>query len=128
MSPEALSERWQIGLVQAKETLKRTTQRLVRSAIMPLSRRYHADRQFQTKRLDGKWATDTMDGRVKSLDGNRYAQVFSNQNFFAKIYPMEKKSEAGEQLKQFIIDLGVPEHLTTDGSKEQTKKRTEFMK
>jgi hypothetical protein len=74
VSPEALSERWQIGLEQAKETLKRTTQRLARSAVMPLARRYRADRRFQTKRLDGMWASDTMDGRVKSLDGNRYGQ------------------------------------------------------
>ena len=70
VSPEDLSERWQIGLEQAKETLKRTTQRLARSAVMPLARRHKADRKFQTKRLAGMWASDTMDGRVKSLDGN----------------------------------------------------------
>ncbi len=85
VSPEDISERWQIGLEQAKETLKRTTQRLARSAVMPLARRYRADRQFQTKRLDGMWASDTMDGRVKSLDGNRYGQVFSNGTFFAEV-------------------------------------------
>jgi hypothetical protein len=37
VSPEDLSERWQIGLEQARETLKQTTQRLARSAVMPLA-------------------------------------------------------------------------------------------
>jgi hypothetical protein len=128
VTPEDLSERWQIGLEQAKETLRRTTQRLARSAVMPLARRYKADRAFQLKRLDGMWASDTMDGRVKSLDGNRYAQVFSNGSFFAEVYPMATKSDAGQALKTFIMELGVPEELTIDGSKEQTKPKTDFQK
>ncbi len=128
VSPEDLSERWQIGLEQARETLKQTTQRLARSAVMPLARRYRADRRFQKKRLDGMWASDTMDGRVKSLDGNRYGQVFSNGNFFAEIYPMQRKADAGLALKTFVMELGVPEELTIDGSKEQNMPGTEFMK
>ena len=128
VTPESFSEKWQIGLEVAKETIKRTTQRLSRSAVMPLARRYRADRHFQTKRLDGKWATDTMDGRVKSLDGNRYGQVFSNGTFFAEIYPMARKKDAGEALKAFVKELGVPEELTIDGSKEQNMPGTEFMK
>ena len=51
VTPEDLSERWGIGLKQAKETLKRTTQRIVRSATMPLGRRYRADRHFEKPRL-----------------------------------------------------------------------------
>ena len=37
VSPADLSERWYIGLGQATETLKVTTQRLLRSAILPLA-------------------------------------------------------------------------------------------
>ena len=36
-----LSERWFIGLAQAEKTICATTQRLLRSAILPLVRRYH---------------------------------------------------------------------------------------
>lgn len=97
-SPEELSERWSIGLDQAKETLKRTSQRLVRSAVMPLARRYKADSMFEKKRLRGIWSTDTMDGRVKSIDGNRYAQVFANGGFFAEIYPMASKADETSSL------------------------------
>ena len=68
-----------------------------------------------------------MDGRVKSLEGNRYAQVFANKGYFSKIYPMNSKGEAGDALRTFCREFGVPEHLTFDGSKEQTGKNTEFM-
>ena len=56
------------------------------------------------------------------------AQVFANESFFAKAYPMKKKSLASMALRQFIHDFGVPEQLTFDGSAEQTKPKTDFMK
>jgi hypothetical protein len=83
---------------------------------------------FQTKRLAGKWASDTMDGRVKSLGGNQYAQVFSNGGFFAEVYPMARTADAGLALKSFIMEFGVPEDLTIDGSKEQNSRGAEFIK
>ena len=67
VSPEELSERWKIGLKHARETITRTTQRLTHSDIMPLAKRYKADRVFQTKSLTSMWTTDTMVGRVKSM-------------------------------------------------------------
>ena len=96
----------------------------MRSAILPLARRYRADRVFHRKTLKGVWSCDTMDGRVKSLDGNRYAQVFTNQSYFAKIYPMDTKRKAGDALKIFCQEFGIPEKLVFDGSKEQTQKGT----
>ena len=69
-----------------------------------------------------------MDGRIKSLDGTRYAQVFATKDLFATAYHMQSKSMAGEGLRQFVHDYGRPEHLTFDGSGEQCGKKTEFMK
>ena len=80
VTPEDLSERWGIGLQQAKEMLKRTTQKIVRSGTMPLGRRYRADRHFEKPRLRGYWSMDTLDGRVVSKSGNRYGQVFANKS------------------------------------------------
>ena len=37
ITPSDLSERWYIGLGQATQTLKATSQRLMRSAILPLA-------------------------------------------------------------------------------------------
>ena len=123
-----LSERWCIGLSQATNTIKITTQQGIRSATMPLARRYRADRVFERPLLRGQFSTDTVDGRCKTMDGNTYAQVFATKDLFVAVYPMETKSMAGEGLRQFIHEYGRPEHLTFDGSKEQNGKKTEFMK
>lgn len=70
VSPQDLAERWLISLAQATKILRKNTQKFIRSAILPLTQRYQADRMFFWKILAGIWSTDTMDGRVKSLDGN----------------------------------------------------------
>jgi hypothetical protein len=67
-------------------------------------------------------------GKYKSVTNNTCAQLFANESFFAKAYPMERKSFAGAALCQFIRDYGVPEQLTFDGAAEQVKPKTEFMK
>ena len=61
------------------------------------------------------WATDTMEGRVKSLDFNQYVQVFFKGTYFSEIYPMAKKDDTGKALQIFLMELGVPEELTVDG-------------
>ena len=128
VSSAELSDRWGIGLLQAQNTIRITTQKGIRSAILPLSRRYRADRVYERPLLRGDYYTDTMDGRCKSLDGNKFAQVFASKDLFAVSYPMESKSHAGEGLRQFVQDFGRPEKLTFDGSREQCGKKTEFMK
>ena len=115
-----LSERWFIGLKQAEKTICATTQRLLRSAILPLIRRYRADRTYERLRFRGIIYTDTMHGHYKSLDGNWYMQVFATEDFFAAAYPMEAKSMAGDALKEFITDFGVPDKIVMDGAAEQT--------
>ena len=67
-----------------------------------------------------------MNGHYKSLDGNRHAQIFADESFFATAYPMEHKSSTGQGLKQFISDFSIPDKLVCDGAAEQVGKRTEF--
>jgi len=69
-----------------------------------------------------------MDARSKSLEGNRYAQVIANKAYFSRVYPMDSKSKAGDALRLFCQEFGVPEKLTFDGSKEQSEPGTEFMR
>ena len=126
ITPSNLSERWYIGLGQATQMLKVTTQWLMRSAILPLARRYRADRMFIRPQIRGTIYMDTMNGRYKSLDCNKHAQIFSNESFFATAYPMEHKSSAGQALKQFISGSGIPDKLVCDGAAEQVGKLTEF--
>ena len=128
VSAEDISRRWGIGLVAAKQTLKVTTQRGVRSAILPLSRRYRTDRFYQPRRIKGDMYTDTAVAKTLSLNQNKYAQVFSNTNNFVAVYPMRSKTMAGDALKEFAQDFGIPDRLYSDGSKEQTKADTDFVK
>ena len=51
VSPQDLSERWLIGLKKAKDTIKNTTQRIQRSALLPLARRYRADRMYERPQI-----------------------------------------------------------------------------
>ena len=43
---------------------------------------------------------------------------------FCEAYPIEKKRDCGDVLKRFVRDYGASQKMTTDGSKEQTKKGT----
>ena len=126
ITPSDLSERWYIGFGQATQMLEVTTQRLMRSAMLPLARWYCVDRMFIRPRIRGTIYTDTMNGRYKSLHGNKHAQIFANESFFATAYRMEHKRCAGQALTQFISDFGIPDKLVCDGAAEQVGKRTEF--
>ena len=48
-----LSEKW--GMIISQYTIKinKTTQKFLRSSVIPLDRRYHTDRLFTTKTLQG---------------------------------------------------------------------------
>ena len=82
---------------------------------------------YERPRLRGVVYTDTMHGHFKSLDGNKYAQIFATEDYFAAAYPMESKALASDALKEFITDYGVPDKIIMDGAGEQTGKRSTFM-
>jgi hypothetical protein len=126
VTPQTLSDCWMIGLTQAQLTLKHTTQRFTRSALLPLARRYKADRIYHLPRLQGEWYTDTVFGRMKSRDGNICGQIFANANYFAVFYPMDTKAKAGDALRTFCAEYGIPERLVHDGAKEMCGRNTDF--
>ena len=129
VSAELIAERFGIGPTRAQRTLRVTTQRGVRSAILPISRRHRADRVFSVKRLHGNFATDTANGKVRSLRCNIGCQLFSHKCGFKVAYPLQKidGNHVGDTLTQFINDYGAPEHLTFDGASVQTGPKTRFM-
>ena len=128
MSAEVLADRFAIGIQRARGTLTATMQKGTRSAILPISRRYHADRQYGVKRLKGKFSTDTIWARSKSLRGNVCTQIYSHKCGFNSSHHMEKANNinVGHSLKGFISDYGAPEHLTYDGAAVQVGKHTLF--
>ena len=126
VTPEELSERWNISVAQAALTLKATTRRLKRSALMPIARRYRVDRMFGVRRLKCSIATDTMDARCRSMHDQRYCQVFTTKEYFVEAFPIAQKSDCHEPLKEFIRKYGAPLEIISDGSKEQCGRKTEF--
>ena len=128
ITAEEVSRKFGIGLETARKTLKATTQNGIRHAIHPLSRRYRTDiMQSKRKRLNDTFYTDTMFSGIRSLRGNTCAQLFTNGKF-VHIEPMDKRSEAGEALNSMIDEIGIPDKMVFDGAKEQTGKRSEFMR
>ena len=77
--------------------------------------------------LHGVIYTDTMDSHFKSLDRNKYTQIFATKDYFAAAYLMESKALAGDALNEFITDYSVPNKIIMDGAGEQTGKRSTFM-
>ena len=128
VGPEELSRKWNIGLQTAKDTLEVTTQHGVRTAVHPMSRRLRVDHlHLHRPRLQGTWFLDTLIAKVKSLLGNKCANVFTNGKF-TKVVPMASRTEAGESLVDFTDDVGIPEVLVTDGATEFTGRHTDFIK
>jgi hypothetical protein len=125
---ETLSEYFGIGIARARQTLSVTLQKGTRSAILPLERRYHADRRFEIRRLKGRFATDTAYFPCKSLRGNIGSQIYFEKCGFAACYHIAKADNAniGPTLSAFATDYGIPSHLTMDGAQVQVGRHTEF--
>ena len=123
---EDISKRWSISVAQAALNLKATTQRLKRSALMPLSRRYRSDIMFGVKRLNCMMATKTLDARVKSIHGQQYCQVFGNKDFIVEAYLIEKRSDCREALYRFVRDYGASYVMQYNSAPEQVGPHTKF--
>jgi hypothetical protein len=127
VTAEEIARKFYCGIETAQHTLKATTQRGIRHAVHPLSRRYKTDiMQSRLRRLGGNWYADTMFSRIKSLRGSTCAEVFTNGKFI-HLEPMKSKREAGEALHAFGDDVGVPDTLIFYGALEQCGPKSEFM-
>jgi hypothetical protein len=127
---EALSERFGIGIHRARRTLDATLQNGVRSALLPLERRYRADRRFDKRILKCRMSTDTAYFPVKSLHGKTCSQIYYEKGGFYSVYHMAKATgdEIGDTLPALATDFGIPEHLTMDGFASQVGQHTKMMK
>jgi hypothetical protein len=128
ISAELIAERFGIGPGRAKATLRATTQRGMRSAILPIGRWYKADRMFNVKRLTGKFATDTLWSTTKSLRSNVATQIYTHKCGFNAAYHLRRANgdQVGYSLSDFIHEYGAPEHLTFDGAVVQVGSGTRF--
>jgi hypothetical protein len=65
--------------------------------------------------------TDTMEAGTLSKRQNKYAQVFVVPPNWTKVYTMRTKGEAHHCLGSLFHEVGVPDKMVMDGSKEQTQ-------
>jgi hypothetical protein len=122
ITTEQLARNWNIPLERAKRTLEVTTQRGIRTRPTNMTRRFKTnDRMLRYNRLDTVMFTDTLESGTLSRRQNKYAQVFVIPPNWIKVYPMRTKGEAHFCLAALFHDIGVPEKMIMDGSKEQTQ-------
>jgi len=128
MTAESIAERFGIGIRRARQTLQATLQRGMRSAILPITRRYRADRVFTLRRLAGKYSSDTAWFKVRSLRGNVASQIYYHKCGFATNYHLSAADgeQVGNSLTSFLSDYGVPENLTVDGASVQVGRNTAY--
>ncbi len=123
VTPEFLSNIWNIKRDQAASVLKQTTHLNRQGADNDLSRQFSTnDRMLRYKRIQSQFFTDTffVTKTGKSTRGNTCCQIFVSDKGFVAIYPMKSKSEFPDALHLFCKEIGVPVDLIVDPSGEQT--------
>jgi len=122
VSAEELAKKWRIGINTAKLTLKATTQFGLCHALHPIHRCYRTDHMLlRYNCFNTTLYSDTLFAKVKSLKGNKCAQLFCSEGYIPA-YPMASKSEAGVALQEFIEDVG----MVCDGAGEQVGPKSDF--
>ena len=130
ITAEEVSKKFRCGLETAKKTLEKTTQRGVRTAINPLHRRYrtyHPD--LHRNQLDVTMSSDTLFAKVKSLQGNTCAQLYTTGKY-TRLFPLPDKSadSIGGTLLDVLNNVGVPKEMVTDLASEMCGRHTPFRK
>jgi len=83
---------------------------------------------YDVKRLNGKFATDTLYGSLQSLRGHKASQIYSHKCGFKAAYHICKANNehVGQSLNDFIFEYGAPSHLTYDRAAVQVGAKTMF--
>ena len=117
---DTLAKRWGIGKKAAANTLNVTTQKGVRKAQHPVQKRFNTSMpHLRYKRLHDQFYSDTAFFKAKSIRGFTCAQITTNGKGFSRFWAMVSKADANDGLLDFIQNVGIPENLLVDGSKEQ---------
>ena len=103
ITKEILAKRWGIGLDTAHQTLELTTQKGVRRVLHPVERWYRMRQShLHFPPLKTCFYTDTMFSTMKSIRGNKCAQVFTNGIGYDLFYPLKKEADAVDALNNLI--------------------------
>ena len=129
ITPEHVAKLMNIGMDKAKQMLRVTTQKGIRTAVHPITRRYRVDHlNLHSFRLAGQWYVDWLSAGTKSLSQNVGAFVYSNGTF-TEVYPTASNQQipANMTLNDFCNDVGVPHKLKSDRAPEFCGRSTAFL-
>ena len=117
-----LARRWAIFSVKARVTVKKTTQRGLRSNLHPtLSCRFPTnDRMLRYRRMPHPVFSDTLQSGCLSAAGMKYGQAYCTSFGWSMCHPMKKKSEAHETLSLMFKRDGFLSRMILENSKEQS--------
>jgi hypothetical protein len=116
---EDLAKRWLVGPKIAQDTVKATTQSFICNAIHPIERRFKTKAAtLRYNQLKCHFYSDMFFSQEKSILGNTCGQLFVIPFGFTKFGPMKSKGEAHLALQELFHDVGIPQHIHTDGAKE----------
>mmetsp|Transcript_15996 Transcript_15996/g.23839 ORF Transcript_15996/g.23839 Transcript_15996/m.23839 type:complete len:1130 (+) Transcript_15996:7540-10929(+) len=118
-----------MSLKSAADTIRFTTQKVMRMATGPLMRRYKPNIAPFTKyrQLKATFYTDPLYGKVPSLLGNKLAQIFTSGDFIF-VSPMKSKADGGNGLVDLCDEYGIPAELRYDNAKEETLPGTKMQR
>ena len=116
-----LSNRWNIPVNCAKQTVTKTTQRGVRTCLTPYFSRIFPtnDRMLRYDRLPHTFFSDTLIAGSVSKRGKKYAQIYGASFGWAQVFTMAKKGNTHETLSLIFERDGAPPKLIVYGSKLQ---------
>jgi hypothetical protein len=124
LTPEILSQKWDIGLEAAKRTLRVTTQRRIKT-VADASISHHwgtNDRSMRYNRLKSNLFTDYMFTNVTLTCGNNGGQVYNNDTDWIKLYPILSRGDCHATFLDLLAHReGVPDVLISEQAKEQAR-------
>ena len=129
ITPEHLARMHGIGLDKAKQLIRVTTQKGIRTAKHPIHRRYRVDHlDLHSNRLKGKWYVDWMPSKTRSITQCTGSFVYTNGEF-TQVYPKESNTAeyANMSLNEFCADVGIPEKLKSDRAPELCGRQSAFL-
>ncbi len=62
--------------------------------------------------------SNTFFSNIVSIQGHKCGQLFATNFGYYRFVPMKTISDAGYALQDVLRDLGIPNHIHTDGAKE----------
>ena len=128
VSDEGMYHKWWTGLEKSKVTLDITPKIDLRLAIFPLDKRYRIDLlSHKPRRLSVKLYTATIFADQNSMQGNKYAQIYTDGNIFVHLLLMRSKAGAGDSLGNVVKDIGNTNEIHCDNTLEQVWTNVEFI-